>query len=163
MIVPLTGNVKFPITLDPTVWIFDDRKVLLEEAFHKSHKENIDKDIELKKTAANFEKEVNPDFIRPPVNKSINRFEREKILVNSYVMPISEFLTHAEVNLSAKRAILVSQSNKTNISLKELETSLLLFSVKGKPLKTDGPVYFYYGDGSNKNNPIKGVKKIIIE
>ena len=31
MIVQVNGNVKFPITLDPSVWIFDDRKVLLEE------------------------------------------------------------------------------------------------------------------------------------
>src|SRR5690625_6189198 len=35
VIVQLAGNVGYPITLDPTVWIFDDRKVLLEEEFIK--------------------------------------------------------------------------------------------------------------------------------
>ncbi len=33
MIIQIKGNVKYPITLDPSVWIFDDRKILLEDAF----------------------------------------------------------------------------------------------------------------------------------
>lgn len=40
MIVQLKGNVQFPITLDPTVWIFDDRKIKLEEAFLPDKEEN---------------------------------------------------------------------------------------------------------------------------
>ncbi|MDY0408070.1 hypothetical protein [Paracerasibacillus soli] len=38
MIVQLTGNITYPITLDPTVWIFDDRKIKLEEAFNEKDK-----------------------------------------------------------------------------------------------------------------------------
>lgn len=41
MIVQLKGNVQFPITLDPTVWIFDDRKIKLEEAFYRIKKKTI--------------------------------------------------------------------------------------------------------------------------
>lgn len=33
LIIQIKGNVKYPITLDPSVWIFDDRKILLEDAF----------------------------------------------------------------------------------------------------------------------------------
>mgnify|MGYP001051368502 CR=1 FL=1 len=32
-IVTITGNVKYPITLDPSVWIFDDRKFDLDQFF----------------------------------------------------------------------------------------------------------------------------------
>ena len=162
MIVPLIGNVKYPITLDPTVWIFDDRKILLEDAFNKDTKENTNNENELKRTAANFDNEVNPDFIKPPVNKSITRFEREKILVNSYVMPIKEFLSHSEIKTDANKGVLITKDNEVEISLNVLKDSLLLFAIKGKPLKLDGPVHLYFGDGSNKTNPIKGVKEIKI-
>lgn len=163
MIVPILGNVNYPITLDPTVWIFDDRKVLLEEAFNaKEEEEIINNDEALRKTAENFDRELDQDFIRPPVNKSINRFEREKILVNSYVMPIKEFLSHAEVKKTAIDVTLVTDHKEIKISLGNLENSLLLFSIKGQPLLEDGPVHLYYQDGSNKENPIKNVKKIII-
>lgn len=162
MIVPLTGNVNYPITLDPTVWIFDDRKVLLEEAFKERKKDIIDQNESLKKTAANFDREVSQQIKNPPVNKSITRYEREKILVNSYVMPIKVFLGHAEVKLDAVDVTLETQTKDIKVSLEGLENSYLLFAIKGKPLLEDGPVHLYYQDGSNKDNPIKGIKKIII-
>ena len=31
MIIQLTGNVRYQITLDPSTWIFDDRKIVLED------------------------------------------------------------------------------------------------------------------------------------
>lgn len=80
MIVQLKGNVQFPITLDPTVWIFDDRKIKLEEAFLPDKEEN------------HPEKDVEPQQrIRPPVKRSVSRFEGKKVLENSYVMPIKPF------------------------------------------------------------------------
>ena len=30
-IIPIVGRIKFPITLDPSSWIFDDRKIALED------------------------------------------------------------------------------------------------------------------------------------
>lgn len=162
MIVPILGNVNYSITLDPTVWIFDDRKILLEEAFNEKEKKIKDNDEILRKTAENFDRELDQDIIKPPINKSINRYEREKILVNSYVMPIKEFLSHAEVKANATDVTLVTDQDEVKISLKNLENSLLLFSIKGKPLLDDGPVYLFFQDGSNKDNPIKNVKKIII-
>lgn len=33
MIIQLKGKVTYPITLDASVWIFDDRKIIFEEAF----------------------------------------------------------------------------------------------------------------------------------
>lgn len=159
MIVQITGNIKYPITLDPTVWIFDDRKVILEEAF--SNKQNDEKDS--LKMADRWSQEIYHAKIRPPVNKSINRFEREKILKNSYVMPIKEFLSHAEIYSSANNAVLKTINGDISISLSDLQASFLLFANKGQPLKGDGPVHMYFGDGSNIDSPIKGVQEIKIK
>ena len=38
-IITIKGNVKHTITLDPTVWIFDDRRVDLDIFFTKEHVE----------------------------------------------------------------------------------------------------------------------------
>lgn len=161
MIVPIKGNVTYSITMDPTVWIFDDRKVLLEEAFTKKPNES-DKENEFDKTAQRWSQEVYQQKIKPPVNKSINRFEKEKILKNSYVMPINDFIEHAELKSDAKEATLVTDQGDVNISLDDLKNCFLLFSVDGKPLKEDGPVHLFYQDGSNKDKPITGIKEIII-
>jgi hypothetical protein len=47
-----------------------------------------------------------------------------------------------------------------------LETAynlILGFSNNGKPLKEDGPIHIYFGDGSNQQSPIKNVKSFIIK
>jgi len=161
MIIQLKGNVKFPITLDPTVWIFDDRKIILEEAFQKNANEANPQENDFQKQAEIFEQEYNS--IKPPVNRSINKFEKEKILVNSYVMPIKDFINHAEVNQDAVRAILKTNEDDIVITIEQLENAYLLFSLKGKPLNESGPVHLYFGDGSNKDCPIKNIKQIMIE
>ena len=161
MIVPITGNVNYPVTLDPTVWIFDDRKIIFQEAFSEQPILNDEED-DLEKAAQQWDQEVNPQRIKPPVNKSISKFEREKILVNTYVMPIHDFIENAEIKEGSKNAILHTSSNNVTITLEELKAGYLLFAVEGKPIKEDGPVHFYFKDRSKINNPIKGVQKISI-
>lgn len=161
MIVQLKGNVNYPITLDPTVWIFDDRKVVLEEAFLVKNNSQLEVDhVEL--SADRWGAEVYEQRARPPVNKSITKFEREKILSHSFLMPIEEFIGHAEVKQDAKNVTLVTSNGEITISLSQLKDSYLLFAIKGKPVIENGPVHLYFKDGSNKENPIEGVKNIII-
>ncbi|SFB18353.1 hypothetical protein SAMN04488072_10919 [Lentibacillus halodurans] len=162
MIVPITGNVTYTITLDPTVWIFDDRKILLDDAFTGIH-QNQDEEDELEKASERWNQAVYQQKINPPVNKSISRMEGQKFLENSYVMPIAEFLNHAKVNEDANRVILKTASGEENIPLEALEESFLLFALDGKPLKEDGPVHLLYRDGSNRENPIKGIQKIVVQ
>src|SRR5690625_1336628 len=161
MIVQLKGKVNYPITLDPTVWIFDDRKIVLEEVFNHENNENQNSEDNIKKRAEMFEQTYNS--IKPPVNKSINRFEREKILVNSYVMTIIDFLNHAEIKNEAERIILKRNNDDVIITIEQLQDAYLLFSLKGKPLTEEGPVQLLFGDGSNKHDPIKNITQIIIE
>lgn len=149
MIVMIKGKVKYPITLDPTVWIFDDRKIKLEEAF------------ELKED----KQEEYSGFQKPPVNRSISKMEGEEFLKNSYVMPLNDFIHNAEPTSEAKTAKLVSGSDVSyeTIAYEDLINGYFLFSNNGKPLKEDGPVHFYYRDGSNQDNPVKYIKEIVID
>ncbi|WP_342710237.1 hypothetical protein [Lentibacillus persicus] len=162
LILPITGNVAYTITLDPTVWIFDNRKILLEKAFtHDSQKEEENDD--LKKASERWDRAVNAEKQLLAGNKNITKSEGKEILENSYVMPIENFLSNAGVKEDAQKAVLVTDNNEEIISLKALEDSYLLFALNGKPLKEDGPVHLLYRDGSNRDAPIKGINKIIIE
>lgn len=162
MIIQLTGNVNYSITLDPTVWIFDDRKVLLEEAFLDNNPNDRVEIDHLEVAAERWSQEVYQQRIRPPVNKSLTKSEREQALISSYVMPLYEFLSHAEVKPDATDVTLVTNDNDVHITLQELQDCYLLFAVDGKPVKNDGPVHLYFKDGSNRDQPIKGIQKIMI-
>ncbi|AIF43882.1 hypothetical protein [Virgibacillus sp. SK37] len=161
MIVPIIGNVSYSITLDPTVWIFDDRKILLEEVFENKLSE-ADETDEIEKASKRWEKELDPQFSKPPVNRSIKQFEREKILTSSYVMPLKDFINNAEIKTDAVNATLLTENGDYNLSIDELKAGYFLFALDGKPLKENGPVHFLYQDGSNFTGPIVGIKKIVI-
>ncbi|WP_010097915.1 hypothetical protein [Ornithinibacillus scapharcae] len=160
MIVPILGNVAYQITMDPTVWIFDDRKIILEEAFLETVEQ--DTSDELQYAAQRWERAISRQE-KPPVNQSIKKHERENILMYSYVMPINDFLNHAEIIDGAEQAVLVTDSGEVTIPISELYNSYLLFAKDGKPLKENGPVHLLYKDGSNQDNPIKGINKIMIK
>ncbi|MEW9677854.1 hypothetical protein ABRT01_17090 [Lentibacillus sp. L22] len=161
MIVPITGNVAYPITLDPTVWIFDARKILLEDAFVEKAKTPDEDLTELQKASERWDRAVSPSN-KTSVNPGISRKEGERILKNSYVIPIKDFVNNAEPNEDATNAVLITTNAEIRIELEDFINGLFLFSFNGKPLK-DGPLHFFYHDGSNKDNPVKCVTKIVIE
>ncbi|QHS22122.1 hypothetical protein GWK91_03840 [Virgibacillus sp. MSP4-1] len=163
MIVQLAGNVKFPLTLDASVWIFDDRKEEFDRAFNRNNEQEDNPEDELEKASNRWNREVYQQKLNPPVNKSINKYERKKILDSTYVMNIKPFLKTAEVNESATAALLETENGEEEISLNALEDGYFLFAVEGKPVKEDGPLHFYFGDGSNKNTPVKGITGIKIK
>lgn len=164
MIIPITGSVTFPITLDPSVWIFDDRKILLDEALKGVEKSEESEEEKLKRTVRGYDKDwYHHEHIKPPVNKSLSKKERKEALKHSWVMPLHHFIEHAEVKQDATHAELVTDDGRINIPLHVLEESYLLFAVEGKPVPEKGPVHLYYKDGTNKDQPILGVKKIIIK
>jgi hypothetical protein len=163
MIVQLKGKVKFPITLDPSVWIFDDRKIEFDQAFLPKEEVPVNPDEENEKASKRWDRAVYQQKINPPVNKSISKFERNKILESTYVMPIKHFLKNAEVNEDANAAYLVTLNGEVEISIDDFNNGYFLFAVEGKPLKENGPLHFYFGDGSNKDTPITDVKEILFK
>ncbi|HLR69905.1 MAG TPA: hypothetical protein VK085_00560 [Pseudogracilibacillus sp.] len=163
MIVPILGNVTYSITLDPSVWIFDDRKVELDKAFDQS-KAAIEEEIEIsRKAAERWNKALHPQHSKPPVNPNISRAEGKEILKRTYVIPVRDFIESAEPGQNATEAALVINGSEDFIlPLTDLREGFLLFSREGKPLKEDGPVHFYYSDPTKSDQPIKNVLKIKI-
>jgi adenine-specific DNA glycosylase len=162
MIIPVSGKVKYPITLDASVWIFDDRRIKLEDAFKEGNKASYK---EKKKTTFSSDERFNREVVQASNdNKPIPRKDADEILKSTYVIPFNDFYQNLEVEQEAKEACIVqSDEQEVIIPLDKLKDSYLLFSYKGKPLQDDGPIHIYYRDGSNKEDPIKAVKKIVIQ
>ncbi|GGF12060.1 hypothetical protein GCM10010954_08380 [Halobacillus andaensis] len=164
MIVQIQGNVKFPITLDPTVWIFDDRKQSFEEVFHpESVEQDNEAEEELKRKSQRFDREVYQQKLNPPVNKSLHRKEKERILTESFMMPIKPFIHTSEPDPSVSKAVLITENGEHTLQADRFAEGLLLFSKDGKPLKEDGPVHLYFTDEGDQQEPIKGIRKIIFQ
>lgn len=117
-IVMIEGNVKYKITLDPSVWIFDDRKIDLKQYFQNEQLEN-----QLGITFKPFIENASPD---------------EDVTVMMIETSLGEIV---------------------EVLINEAYDSILCFAKNGKPLKEDGPLYFYWGDGSNINEPITNIRR----
>lgn len=164
-IIQFEGDIQYKITLDPSVWIFDDRKIELDKAFEKKS-ESDQKDLEkyTKQMSDQWEKERAHGVNFPPVNESVKKLEKEKILTGTYVMPIQPFINHAEPAEHVNNVVIVQKDGTTTVfPLPIIKDSFLCFSKDGKPLSKDGPIYLYFRDGSNRNNPIKNITKFIFK
>jgi hypothetical protein len=155
-IIILSGNVNFSITLDPGVWIFDDRKIDLNTYFINKHEEVNSLEDYTKAVSKHWDREIIEGAIYPPTLKTEKKFEKEKILTGTFGIPFKPFLQNSEPAETATKLIIISKDGEHQIPLKEAAELILGFSKDGKPL-TDGPVHVYYGDGTNHVNPIKEV------
>src|SRR5699024_10577319 len=113
MIIPILGNVAYQITLDPSVWIFDDRKILFEDAFQSQIPSKDEETSPEKEAAMRWNRAVYPDHIKPPVNRSISRMEGKEILENSYVIPIRDFIENAGVKSESAEAVIETTTGET--------------------------------------------------
>jgi hypothetical protein len=159
----ITGQVKFTITLDPGVWIFDDRRIDLTTYF-SSQQTNVNELEEYTKTVSkHWDREIMEGAIYPPTLKTEKRFEKEKVMIGTFGIPLKPFLQNAEPNQNASLVVIKTTVEDHQIPLDIAEGLILGYSKAGKPLKGDGPVHVYYGDGSNQHNPIKNVKEIVVK
>ncbi|TDL80014.1 peptidyl-prolyl cis-trans isomerase [Peribacillus frigoritolerans] len=161
-IILIKGNIAFPITLDPGVWIFDERKVDLTVYFDENKKERNELEEYTKAVSKHWDQEIR-EGAKLPENKNNKRTEKERILNGTFGIPFLPFLKNAEPAQTAKYAVFKTGQGDVRMSLEEASALILGFSKNGKPLTDEGPVALYYGDGSNRNNPITNIKEIIIE
>ncbi len=161
-IIPITGKVKFSITLDPGVWIFDDRKVDLHTYFSGQKEEQPQEEDEIKKISAYWDREIQEGAVLPPTLKTEKTFAKEKIITGTFAMPLAPFLRNAEALPEATTLTIVTENGEVTIPLEQAYEAILGFSKDGKPLKEDGPVHFYFGNGSNRHKPITHVRRFII-
>ncbi|MBY0120843.1 peptidyl-prolyl cis-trans isomerase [Bacillus sp. S/N-304-OC-R1] len=163
-IIALGGNVKYSITLDPGVWIFDDRKVDLLTYFESEKEEDKSLEEYTKAVSKHWDREIMEGAVYPPTLKTEKKFEKEKVLTGTFGIPLKPFIQNAEPEKDASTFIIVTEEDEeVQMPIQKAEEVILGFSINGKPLRDDGPVHVYFGDGSNKNNPIKKVKAFKIQ
>ncbi|MGD6848634.1 peptidyl-prolyl cis-trans isomerase [Rossellomorea aquimaris] len=162
-IVPIKGKVKFTITLDSGVWIFDDRKVDLTTYFDEKN-ETIDELEEYTKAVSkHWSREIQEGATYPPTLKTEKKYEKEKILNGSFAIPFAPFLTNAEPLENAASLVIETETDEYRMDLAQADQLLIGFSKDGKPLKENGPVHIYYKDGSNRETPITDVRAFRVE
>ncbi|OZI12347.1 hypothetical protein CEW92_07695 [Bacillaceae bacterium SAS-127] len=163
-IMPIYGKVKFSVTLDPSVWIFDDRRIDLDTYFDTNETESLSEEEEYTKNISQFwDKEIREGAISPPTIKSEKKFLKEQILNGTFAVPFEPFLKNAEPNEEATMIIIETENGEERLPLHNASNMLLAFSKKGKPLREDGPVHVLYKDGSNREHPIRHVKAFRID
>jgi hypothetical protein len=162
-IIVFKGNVKYQITLDPGVWIFDDRRVDLTMYFMQENIRKNELEEYTKAVSKHWDREIMEGAVFPPTLKTEKKFEKEKVLTGTFGIPFKPFLMNAEPEEKAEIVVIESEDGETRLTLSEAEELILGFSKDGKPLKEDGPIHVYLGDGSNQNSPIKRVKGFRVE
>ncbi|KAB2335276.1 peptidyl-prolyl cis-trans isomerase [Bacillus mesophilum] len=162
-IISISGNVKFPITLDPGVWIFDDRRVDLNTYFDEAIEKTDALEEYTKSISKHWDREIMEGAIYPPTLKSEKKFEKEKVLTGTFGVPLAPFIKNAEPNEDASSVIIISHNGEEQVSLEDAMGMILGFSKEGKPLKEDGPIHAYFGDGSNYNSPFKNISSFQIK
>lgn len=163
-IIQVKGEVNFQITLDPTVWIFDDRKLDLDQYFTEKHVE-IDADEEYIEKAGKFwSREIMEGATFPPTLKTERKFDRQKMMSGTFGIKIEPFIQNAEPKTDATTVIFGTQSGEQHsFPIEEAKTFIFQFSQEGKMLSQDGPVYLLFNDGSNLENPIKGITSLEVK
>ncbi|MFE8695328.1 peptidyl-prolyl cis-trans isomerase [Cytobacillus sp. FJAT-53684] len=162
-IIMFSGNVKYPITLDPGVWIFDDRRVDLTTYFDAETEKKDELEEYTKSISKHWDREIMEGAVFPPTLKTEKKFEKEKVLTGTFGIPFKPFLKNAEPDSNASTLIIICDDKEVRLSLDQANELILGFSENGKPLLEDGPAYVYYGDGTNRDQPIKKVREFRVE
>lgn len=163
-IIPIRGKVKYKITLDPSVWIFDDRRLDLKTYFtNKEEKE--DEDLKyLFNMGKHWSREIMEGATFPPTLKTERKLDRQGMKTGTFGMEIKYFLNNAEIEEDATKIIFECKDGEEHaFSIEEAYTLIFKYSQDGKPLLEDGPVHILFADGSNVDNPIKNVTGIRVE
>jgi hypothetical protein len=162
-IIIISGKVQYTITLDPSVWIFDDRRVDLTTFFFTKSENSNSLEEYTKAVSKHWDREIMEGAIYPPTLKTEKKFEKEKVLTGTFGIPLKPFLLNSQPASDAHTFIISSSDGEYEFPLETAYDLILGFSNKGKPLTTDGPIHIYLGDGSNQKNPIKNVKGFSIK
>ncbi|WP_442599358.1 peptidyl-prolyl cis-trans isomerase [Neobacillus sp. D3-1R] len=162
-IVMINGKVNYSITLDPSVWIFDDRKIDIDTYFYTEKKEKNELEEYTKEVSSHWDREIREGAILPPTIGTEKKYMKEKVISGSFAIPFRPFLTNAAPLEDATKLIVVTEDNQIEMGIDTAFNLIIGFSKNGKPLSEDGPIHVYFGDGSNLDAPIKYVKEFRIE
>ncbi|PLR97424.1 hypothetical protein [Bacillus sp. T33-2] len=162
-IVPINGKVNYMITLDPGVWIFDDRRVDLNTYFQQIPDKDSSLDEYTKSISRHWDREIMEGAIFPPTLKTERKFEKEKVLTGSFGIPFKPFLENAGPYPEATAVEIITKDGSQVVPLSQAFGMILGFSFEGKPLRGDGPVHAYFEDGSNRDSPIRNITSFTVK
>ena len=132
--IQIKGEVKFPITLDSTTWIFDDRKVQIEDleqgVFDGTKPINFDDNREWNR--AILEGQTNP----PTLNSEI-KYKRRAVLEKSFVINMTPFFKNAEPHDNATTIRLFNDNESIEIPIDLLPYLFFQFAKDCKRLYED--------------------------
>ncbi|WP_285766478.1 peptidyl-prolyl cis-trans isomerase [Peribacillus sp. SI8-4] len=163
-IVFINGKVKYPITLDPGVWIFDDRKIEIDTYFHAEREETNELEEYTIAASKHWQKEIQEGATMPPTLKTERKFEKQRLMEGTFGIPFEPFLKNAEPKNGVTEVIVTTADKELTFPLEAALQFFLGFSKNGKPLKVaeGGPLEIYFGDATNLDDPIKNVRSFTL-
>lgn len=163
-VIHISGNVQHSITLDPGIWIFDDRRIDLDLFFTEGYVERDEIEEYKRSMGKHWSREIMEGATFPPTLETEKKFEETKDLTGTFGMYLNHFLKNAAPNEDAKTISFETINGEShNFSLDVLDTIILKYSIDGKPIRENGPVHILFKDGSNIDNPIEGVIAINVQ
>ncbi|WP_278925804.1 hypothetical protein [Staphylococcus auricularis] len=156
--IQITGEVQFPITLDSTTWIFDDRKVQIED---------LEAGVFEGTKPIRFEdnREWNRDILEgqtnPPTLNSEIKYKKQSMLKETYVINMTPFFKHAEPTAKATAIRLYNDEDEIKVPLDLLPYLFFQFSKEGKRLyEDDGVDSFVFFQDQGYSYQFKHVTRI---
>lgn len=141
-VIVIKGAVRFPITVDPSVWIFDDRKIDLATYQGEDQREAADPLDALKGAGAQWDKELREGIDFQAERRSL--LEHRKALEGDYAMPLAPFLDNAEPLPEASLLRIHREGGEAvTLPLADARRAILQFAKDGKPIRDRGPVLLY--------------------
>ncbi len=144
-VIVMKGAIQYKITLDPSVWIFDERKIDLATFTGELTANESDQQAYIKGTGAQWDKEMAEGAQLPSASNSMMR--ARKALEGDYAMPLAPFIKNAEPHSGVSHVrIHRANGDSVTVSLADANQAILQFSKDGKPLRDRGPAYLYLPD-----------------
>lgn len=162
LIIPIQGKCKYRISLDPTTWIFDDRKLDLNTYFIEEKKDKDAMGDYIKSTSKHWSRELMEGAkTQEELEKPARKFKKQELLTGTFGIALEPFLKTAEADEDAVAVIFTDKYGAEHrYPVEEAYQLLFQFSRDGKPLGDEGPAFLLLPDGSNVEEPIKGIRSI---
>lgn len=137
MIIQILGKVRYQITLDPSAWIFDDRKEDLEKVLAK-----VADDEEIRfEDSKEWNRQIIEGSSKPPTLKTEKKFKNKDLLEGTFIICLEPFLEYTEPERGEDAMITFTHDEgSTILPYSERGNIYAQFSREGKRLYDDGMV-----------------------
>ncbi|SOC37919.1 hypothetical protein [Salinicoccus kekensis] len=160
MIIQIQGDIKFQITLDPSTWIFDDRKLTLDEALTAPKEDeaiSFDDNTE-------WNRQIIEGTSKPPTLKSEKKYKNSQLLEETFIIGLEPFLEYTEPERGDDAMITYTHDEGTTIlPYNERGKHFAQFSEEGKRLYDDNMIDLVVIEDNQLKTRLKHVTAISIK